>query len=154
MISCHCFTKKVVVFSVAYRSVKLVKVEILEGIGPSKPQPCICLKKHFFLFVYLLEDKKVLVEKDVILQFHYSCPIADEIWYSSSEIIITYPPTNPASRISKQCHREVIQKITKFDIRHINHVKTKFSYISDKFVSNPSFSVNGPVKAFEVRWLR
>lgn len=29
--------------STAYRSLNLVKVEMLEGMGPSREQPCICL---------------------------------------------------------------------------------------------------------------
>lgn len=53
-----------------YRSVKLVKAEILEGIGPSKPEPCNCLqklKKKTCLVLYVCSrgHAKVLMEKEV-----------------------------------------------------------------------------------------
>lgn len=80
-----------------YRSVKLVKDEILEGIGPSKPEPCNCLQKKrektcLVLYVFSWGHASVYGERSKLLQFHYTCPIADEIWYPASEVIITYPP--------------------------------------------------------------
>lgn len=80
-------------FSMAYRSVKLVNAEILEGMGPSKPEPCICLQNTYLVCMSFLRKRmQVLMEKEIILQFHYLCPIADKIWYPASEVIITYPP--------------------------------------------------------------
>lgn len=32
-------------FTLAYKSIKLVREDIAEGMGPSREQPCICLQK-------------------------------------------------------------------------------------------------------------
>lgn len=58
--------------------------------------------KHLLGLYVFLEDKQLLIEKEIILQFHYSCPIADEIWYLSNEIIITYPPMTPQIQLLKK----------------------------------------------------
>lgn len=92
-----CFTRKPkLVLSMAYRSVRLVKAEILEGIGPSKPEPCNCLQNenlYGFVCISLRTCKSAYGEGSKLLQFHYTCPIADKIWYPASEVIVTYPPT-------------------------------------------------------------
>lgn len=67
---------------------------MLEGIGPSRELPCICLQdevKTFWDQQEIILDSLIKLQQGS-LQFFNLCPVSDEIWYPAWEVIVTNPP--------------------------------------------------------------
>ena len=79
------------------------------------------------------------------LQFLNLCPVANEVWYLSSEIIVTYPP----KIVSNKSYNLNLLLYLYIE----NFTRCIYTHISGKLVSFPSPTGSGPENSFEARTL-
>jgi hypothetical protein len=89
----------------AYKSLNFVNAEMLEGIGPSREQPWMCLKHEITIFIRkntVYRTNRLRKKASLkILQLFDHCPFTDEIRYLPVEVIVAYSPKIFFQKISQ-----------------------------------------------------